>query len=147
MLHAARPLWPWLIFDVRQRKMKWVIAVLWIASASGLIGAITNVQHLSMGRETTVIYYTSSGRLFALIVGVSCAIAAFACTKKKKSGWWMVSGMIVALIVTTAWGIVRVVASDLFLAILWLAQIVLMAVLLRWWFRQANRFTSNEKKA
>jgi uncharacterized transporter YbjL len=127
--------------------MKWMILVLWLAAGSGLIGAITNVQRFSMGRETTVVHYTHSGRLFALVVGLTCAAAAYMCTKKKKSGWRLVAVMIIALMLATAWGVVRVISTDLFIAISWLAQIVFMAVLFRWWLRQAKCFSPNEERA
>ena len=127
--------------------MKWVILVLWFATASGFIGAITNVQRISMGRETVIVHYTPSGRLFALSVGVTCAVAAYLCTKKKKGGWRLVAVMMIALMLTTAWGIIRVISTDLSLALSWFAQIVLMAVLLRWWLRQSNHFLPHEENA
>ena len=127
--------------------MKWVILVLWLAAASGLIGAITNVQRLSMGCETTVVHYTPSGRLFALAVGVACSAAAYMCSQKKKSGWRLVAVMIVALMLTTAWGAVRVISRDPALGISWLVQLALMSVLLRWWLRQAKHFSPHEAKA
>ena len=127
--------------------MKWVVAVLWLAAASGLIGAITNVQRYSMGQETTIVHYTPSGRLFALVVGLTCGVAAYLCTKRKKGGWRLVAVMMVALMLTTTWGIIRVVSTDLFLALSWLTQIVLMVFLLRWWLRQSKHFFPNEEKA
>ena len=127
--------------------MKWMIAFLWLVGASGLVGAATNVQHFSLGRETTVIYYTPSGRAFALFVGLACTIAAYMCRKKMKTGWHIVSVMICALMLTTMWGVVRVIAVDPFLALAWFAQIVLMTFLFRWWLWQAKYFTPNEEKA
>jgi Mg2+ and Co2+ transporter CorA len=64
--------------------MKWLILFLWFAGAAGLIGAITNIRRFSMGFETTVLYYTPSGRLFVLFVGVICTAAAYFLSKKKK---------------------------------------------------------------
>jgi hypothetical protein len=127
--------------------MKWMIVVLWVAAVSGLFGAITNIQRFSMGQETTVVRYTQSGRLLAVVGGVACAAAAYMCTKKKKSGWRLVAVMIVALMLSTAWGVVRDISTDLVSAISWLVQIVLMAVLLRWWLRQAKHFSPHEENA
>jgi uncharacterized membrane protein YfcA len=100
-----------------------------------------------MGQGTTIVHYSPSGRLFALVVGLTSAAAAYLCTKKKKDGWRLVAVMMIALMLTTAWGIIRVISTELFLALYWLAQIVVMVFLLRWWLRQSQHFFSNDKKA
>ena len=125
--------------------MKWVIAVLSLTSISGLIGGITNVQRWSSSDGATH-YGSPSERVLVLAVGVLCAIAAYACIKRKKIGWWLVSVFAVALVAITTWGIVRVVAADPLLALWWLVQIILMFVFLRWWFMQAKQFSLDERK-
>jgi hypothetical protein len=126
--------------------MKWTITVLIFVGASGLVGGITNIQHLHMGRETTIVYGSTGDRIFALAVGILSLVAAYACKKKKGFGWWLVTGMIGALMLATLWGIVRVFASDVFLALSWLAQTAVMAALLYWWTKQKKHFGPHEER-
>jgi hypothetical protein len=126
--------------------MKWVIAVLWISSVSGLLGGLTNIQRWSSSHGVTH-YASLSERMLVLAIGILCAIAAYACAKKKKIGWWLVTVFAAALVCVTAWGVVRIVAVDLSLAVWWLVQIVLMFIFLRWWFRQSKLFSTFEEKA
>ena len=125
--------------------MKLVIAILCLMSASGLIGGITNVQRWSSSHGAT--HYSSSERMLVFGIGVLGGIGAYACAKKKKVGWWLVSGFAFALIGVTVWGIVRIVVADPLLALWWLVQIVLMLFFLRWWWRQSKLFSTHEQKA
>ena len=124
--------------------MKWVIAVLCLTSVSGLIGGITNVQRWSSSQGVTH-YASVLERVLVLAIGLLCAIAAYACVKRKKLGWWLVSVFSVGLIAITAWGIFRVAVHDPFLAFWWLIQIGLMFLFLRWWRRQTTLFSTHEK--
>ena len=125
--------------------MKWVISVLSLASVSGLVGGITNVQRWSSSHGVT--HYSSSERVLVLVVSALCAIAAYACVKRKKVGWWLVVGFVLSLVVVTAWGIVRIVVANPVLALWWLVQIVMMLVFLRWWWQQSKLFSTYEEDA
>ena len=110
--------------------MNAVISVLIFAGVMGLIGGITNIQHLSMGAETTIVYGTLAGRVFSFAVGILSLVAAYACKKKRGFGWWLVAAMIGAVMLAALWGISRVITVDIFLALSWLAQTALMGALL-----------------
>lgn len=127
--------------------MKSVIAVLVFAGVMGLIGGITNIEHLSMGAETTIVYGTLADRIFSLAVGILSLVAAYACKKKKGFGWWLVATMIGAVVLMTLWGVIRVITADIFLALSWLAQTALMVALLYWWTTQKKHFGIHEEEA
>ena len=127
--------------------MNGVIAVLIFSGVMGLIGGITNIQHLSMGAETTIVYYTFAGRVFSLAVGILSLVAAFACKKKKVFGWWLVAAMSGAVMLVTLWGIIRVITVDIIFALSLLAQTVLAAAFLFWWTKQKKLFSAHEAKS
>lgn len=107
------------------------------------MGGITNVQRWSTSDGATH-YASVLERALVFAIGLFCAIAAYACVKKKKLGWWLVSAFAVGLIAITAWGVLRVAAADHFLAFWWLIQIGLMLLFLRWWRGQAKLFSMHE---
>lgn len=109
----------------------------------GLIGAITGVQEASAGREITIVYSSTSERVFSLVFGISLSTSAYLCGKRKNAGWWLVVTILFAILLTGLWGVHAEFARDFWRGLSWIAEGVFLSILIWWWFKQAKHFPRN----